>query len=205
MRALIKSLVMLAALVWGFNSAQAAETKNPYELANEVASNTLSDLQAHREQLSDLNFTLGIIQKDLLPYMDAEYAAYKVIGTQLKKTTKEERAEFTAAFREYMLRTLAETLSKYTTQELVPSPVKSVGESENIVSVKMGIHESGKQDLFAVLKMRKNSKTGEWKAYDLIAENISVLDAKQSELSPIISEQGIAAATKLLRDKIAGK
>ena len=64
----------------------------------------------------------------------------------------------------------------------------------------MLIHEEGKKDLELILKLRKNSKTGEWKAFDLIGENISMLDAKISELSPVIKNSGIDAAIKKLQE-----
>lgn len=64
----------------------------------------------------------------------------------------------------------------------------------------MLIREEGKKDLELILKLRKNSKTGEWKAFDLIGENISMLDAKISELSPVIKNSGIDAAIKKLQE-----
>ena len=51
-----------------------------------------------------------------------------------------------------------------------------------------------------VLKLRKNSKTGEWKAFDMVAEGISMLSAKQSELTPLIRTKGVAGVTELLKE-----
>ena len=51
-----------------------------------------------------------------------------------------------------------------------------------------------------VLKMRLNKKTSEWKVFDLVGENISILDAKESEISPIIKSKGIAAAIETLKN-----
>ena len=66
---------------------------------------------------------------------------------------------------------------------------KEVKADEGLVAVKLMIHEEGKKDLEMVLKMRKNSKTGEWKAFDLVGENISILDAKTSEIFPVLSSK----------------
>ena len=35
--------------------------------------------------------------------------------------------------------------------------------------------EAGKPDIFLEFKLRKNNKTGEWKAFDMVAEGISLL------------------------------
>ena len=75
----------------------------------------------------------------------------------------------------------------------------------NLVSVKLFIREEGKKDLELILKLRKNNKTGVWKAFDLIGENISMLDAKISEISPIIKAQGVDAAIAKLQEGDSNK
>lgn len=192
-----KIIALLSAfIVLMFSSIAQAnfDMSNPYQLANDVAVNTVKEIKANKDKISDNAVAEKIIQDNLFPYIDIKYAAYKVMGTSLKTLSKEDREKFTNAFEKYMKQSFVSVLSKYTNQEIVPSEVKNVPESESLVSVKMIIRESGKKDLELVLKMRKNSKTGEWKAFDLIGENISMLDAKVSEISPIIKNQGVDAA-----------
>ena len=98
-----------------------------------------------------------------------------------------------------MKNSLVDVLSKYTNQDIVPAKVETVDPSVSLVSVKLLIRETGKKDLELVLKLRKNNKTGQWKAFDLIGENISMLDAKISELSPIIKNSGVDAAIAKLK------
>ncbi|MCI6796774.1 MAG: ABC transporter substrate-binding protein [Succinatimonas sp.] len=176
-----------------------AKNDNPYETANAIAVQTFDDLKTNRERLHDNNVVIGIIKKDLLPYVDVRYAAYKVIGTSLKQTSKEERDAFTEAFGDYMMRSMSNALSKYSNQELKVSPVSDVPADTTIVSVKYTVTQNGAPDINFVVKMRLNKKSGEWKAFDLIAENISILDAKQAELSPVIRDKGISEAINLLK------
>ncbi len=42
-----------------------------------------------------------------------------------------------------------------------------------------------------VFKMRQNKKTGQWKAFDMVVEGISLLSSKQAELGKRISKQGV--------------
>lgn len=176
-----------------------AKNDNPYETANAIAVQTFDDLKTNRERLHDNNVVIGIIKKDLLPYVDVRYAAYKVIGTSLKQTSKEERDAFTEAFGDYMMRSVSNALGKYSNQELKVSPVSDVPADTTIVSVKYTVTQNGAPDINFVVKMRLNKKSGEWKAFDLIAENISILDAKQAELSPVIRDKGIGEAINLLK------
>ena len=50
-------------------------------------------------------------------------------------------------------------------------------------------------------KLRKNQKSGEWKVFDVIAEGISMLNTKQSEISELIQRQGIDHVIDLLEKK----
>lgn len=176
-----------------------AKNDNPYETANAIAVQTFDDLKTNRERLHDNNVVIGIIKKDLLPYVDVRYAAYKVIGTSLKQTSKEERDAFTEAFGDYMMRSMSNALGKYSNQELKVSPVSDVPADTTIVAVKYTVTQNGAPDINFVVKMRLNKKSGEWKAFDLIAENISILDAKQAELSPVIRDKGISEAINMLK------
>jgi phospholipid transport system substrate-binding protein len=195
---IVLSLLCVAAMVFGV--ANAENVVNPYELANSVASKVIDDIKANKDRLADKKVALSIINNDLMPYVDVKYAAYKVIGTSLKTTSPEDREKFTEAFAVYMQENFASVLSKYTNQQIVPAKVQEVDANTKLVSVKMLIREEGKKDLELILKLRKNSKTGEWKAFDLIGENISMLDAKISELSPVIKNSGIDAAIKKLQE-----
>ncbi len=202
MKNFFKALLAGAALLFSAGSF-AADMSNPYALANEVAGKSFAALKANSDKLHDAAFVNNLIAQELMPYVDIKYAAFKVIGTSLKNTTEQERNDFTAAFEQYLRRTLAETIGKYTTQELVESPVKEVEEGATMVAVKLGIREAGKEDIAVLLKFRQNNKTKEWKVFDLVAENISVLDAKTSELNPIIREKGIKAAIEVLESNLA--
>lgn len=201
-RFLVLLALCLSATVFSFDTWAA---ENPYEIANSVAVKTFDDLKANKDKLGDQSVVNGIISNDLMPYVDVRYAAYKVIGPSLKDTTKEERDQFTTAFGDYLMRSMSNAIGKYTNQELEKSPVNQVSDSDNIVSVKYTVKTPGQADISFIIKMRLNRKTGEWKAFDLIAENVSILDAKQSELSPIIKSKGINAAIEALNNNKAGK
>lgn len=50
-------------------------------------------------------------------------------------------------------------------------------------------------------RVRKNKKTNDWKAYDMVAEGVSLLDSKQAELAGIIRQKGLAHVTEMLKEK----
>lgn len=181
------------------------DMQDPYKMLITVADETFGEIKQNADKVkSDPAYRRELIRTHLMPYVDITYAAYKVIGNNLKSTTKEERAAFTDAFADYVVAAYADALGKYDQQELVAPAYRQVPADETMVNIKFLIREPGKQDLELLFKLRKNTKTGEWRAYDMVAENISMLSAKQSELSPMIREKGIAAVTDILVKHNAG-
>ncbi len=184
--------------------AQAAiDTKDPYKMVAAVAEHAFNELRANQDKIKDNGFRRQLIRQELMPYIDTAYAAYRVIGNSLKQTSAEERKDFIAAFADYIELSFAEVLGQYTDQELVSPAYQTVDDKVNQVNAKFLIRQSGKQDYVVILKLRKNNKTGEWKVFDLEAENISLLSAKQSELGPLIRDKGLAAVTRQIRDQVA--
>ena len=94
-----KILALGAALALVFAaSAHAVDMKDPYKVVTEVATSTFDKLKENKDKLSDIEFRKTLIREELLPYIDYKYAAYKVIGNQLKQTAPEDREAFADAF-----------------------------------------------------------------------------------------------------------
>ncbi|MCR5084470.1 MAG: ABC transporter substrate-binding protein [Succinivibrionaceae bacterium] len=184
-------------------SALAVDTSDPCRLVSAVATETMDEIKANRERLGDKSFTRDLVRRKMMPHVDSKYAAFRVLGKHLEKTTKQEREDFTAAFTDYIVKSYAEVMGKYEHQELIPPKCdKGPGDAKQTAE-RFFIHEDGKQDYEVVFKMRKNPKTGEWKAFDMVAENISMLSTKISELDPILQKEGVGAAIEALRKSTA--
>jgi phospholipid transport system substrate-binding protein len=65
-----------------------------------------------------------IIREELLPYVDNRFAAYKVLGNQIKQTTPAQRDAFVEVFTEYMVSSYADALAHLTSRPSRSSPVK---------------------------------------------------------------------------------
>ena len=106
---------------------------------------------------------------------------------------------FIVVFREYLVATYAVFLPNTPANKSssgAPQPFKG----KDVVVVKTKIIEAGKPDIKIDFKVRED-RSGEWRAYDMIAEGISLLDAKQSELQGMLRQQGIDHVSNLLEQK----
>ncbi len=201
--ALTFGLGLIAQPLW----AATIDATDPCKLAVAVADATFDELNANRSRLSDRNYTRQLVTRQLMPWVDVRYAAYRVLGSELQKTSAEERTAFSEAFGEYVVNSFADVMSKYGSQELVVPRCGKIDPAATQHAEKFLVRESGKQDYEVVFKLRKNAKTGEWKAFDLVAENVSMLSTKTSELQPIIKKDGVGAAIRALKENsgAAGK
>ena len=94
------------------------------------------------------NLLKNIVREELMPYINYQYAAYKVIGSNFKKTNKAERAKFVPAFREYLITSYAQVFTLYNNQKVEFAPAKDFSK-DRVVSVEMFEHVRNYQQLFS--------------------------------------------------------
>lgn len=192
-------VLCLLACVGLMPMAQAAP-QDPYQLIDVVAQRTFHRMNQEQARIhQEPGYLRQVIREELLPYVDNRFAAYKVIGSNIKSTSPEQRDRFTQAFTDYIVATYADALGKYDNQTIQVEPPKPLGD-QKVASVSVKVLEPGAPDITVIFKLRQNSKTGEWKAYDMVAEGISLLAAKQSELGGMIRQQGIDKVSAMLEE-----
>ncbi|ALS34081.1 phospholipid transport system substrate-binding protein [Pseudoalteromonas translucida KMM 520] len=212
---MLKKFLVIAALstLTFASGVKAADVKliDPNKMVRQVADNTFERITKDQPLIIKNNEHLRVIvEEELMPYIDYKYAALRVLGSEVSKvraiTDEAEKARaikdiqrFIVVFREYLVATYAGVFTQYTNQQVefgAPQPFKG----KDVVVVKTKIIEAGKPDIKIDFKVRED-RSGEWRAYDMIAEGISLLDAKQSELQGILRQQGIDHVSNLLEQK----
>ena len=180
-----------------------AET-SPYVLMQQASDKLFSDIKNNQAKIKkDPNYLRTIVRNDLLPYVQVNYAGSLVLGSHFKSTTPEQREKFFKAFSDFIEQAYAQVLTAYTDQNIQIEPAKEVGD-KNLVSIRVNIMQnSGQAPIKLDFKWRKNSKTGEWQAYDMVAEGVSMVVTKQNEWSGILRQQGIDALTAQIQKSAA--
>ena len=180
-----------------------AET-SPYVLMQQASDKLFADIKNNQAKIKkDPNYLRTIVRNDLLPYVQVNYAGSLVLGSHFKSTTPEQREKFFKAFSDFIEQAYAQVLTAYTDQNIQIEPAKEVG-NKNLVSIRVNIMQNGGQAPIKLdFKWRKNSKTGEWQAYDMVAEGVSMVVTKQNEWSGILRQQGIEALTAQIQKSAA--
>lgn len=203
MNSLIKHLILCVTFIAASTGVSAEEVnkKDPYQMIRTVADITFKRFANEQAAIQvEPNLLKTIVREELMPYINYQYAAYKVIGSNFKKTNKTERAEFVPAFREYLITSYAQVFTLYNNQKVEFAPPKDFTD-DRVVSVATSVLEPGRPPIDISFRVRKHKKTGEWKAYDMVAEGISLLDSKQAELSSLIRQKGLSHVTEMLKEK----
>lgn len=202
MRIFISIIALLYSLSFAAFAADSdAGLTDPNQTLKTLSKQTFARLESERAKLAEQpEYIKVIINEELLPYFDYKYAAYSVVGTNLKNTTAEQRENFVEAFRTYLINAYGHILIKYDQQTLTILDNNNF-KDKKIVSIPVRMRDNNGQVTQLSFKLRKNKKTGEWKVFDVIAEGISMLDTKRTEFGSLIQKQGIDEVIKLLLEK----
>ncbi|MEL7478093.1 MAG: ABC transporter substrate-binding protein [Pseudomonadota bacterium] len=211
---MFKTLLMAAAgLIMSAQVAAAPQVdlSDPYKMVEQVADNTFKRVAKDQGIISTNKEHLRVIvEQELMPYVDYKYAAYRVLGSYIQKVrTMTDAAEkkqavehiktFIDVFQRYLVATYAGVFTQYKNQKVEFGEARDF-EGDDVAVVKTRIVEPGKPDIKIDFKVRKG-KDNEWRAYDMMAEGISLLDAKQTELHGVLRQQGIEHVIELLDKK----
>lgn len=195
------ALAMIALLSIG---AQAAEVEidqsNPYTLVEQVANKTFARFEQDKQLIADNPDHLKVIvAEELMPYIDYKYASYKVLGQYLRDTSKDQRNRFVEAFKGYLISTYAQAFTEYTDQKVEYAKAQDFS-GEKFTNVYVQVVEQGRPPIKLQFKARR-LKDGSWKAFDLVAEGVSLLSSKQSEITNLVRQQGIESVIDMLNER----
>ncbi|WED26365.1 ABC transporter substrate-binding protein [Vibrio sp. DW001] len=196
----IIQVVIVMTVISGNSYAQDIDKTQPYEMIKEVSQNLFDRLKVENESIRENPEILKVVvEEELMPYIDYRYSALKVLGSHLKKEKNRENVkEFVVAFREYLVTSYAQVLTLYSDQIVQFEPKKAVDANKRNTSVKVDVVDAPRPDIRLEFKLRKNKKTGEWLAFDIVAEGVSLLSSKQSEWGPKIRKEGIPSVSQEL-------
>ncbi|KHT06382.1 phospholipid-binding protein MlaC [Pectobacterium brasiliense] len=195
---MFKRLLMVALLVVT-PLANAADQTNPYRLMNEAAEKTFDRLKNEQPKIKqNPDYLRTVVREELLPYVQVRYAGALVLGRYYKDATPAQRDAYFKAFEAYLEQAYGQALAMYNGQTYEIAPEKPLGDAD-IVSIRVTIIDNGGRPPVRLdFQWRKNSKTGNWQAYDMIAEGVSMITTKQNEWAAILRQNGVDGLTKHL-------
>ncbi|MFD3316843.1 phospholipid-binding protein MlaC [Alteromonas macleodii] len=188
-------LTLLLSSVLANSHASELVLDNPYEMVQQVANQTFSRIKNQKSEIEQNPLILDeIVMQELLPHIDYNFAAFKVLGKYFKDYSKEELNLYLEAFKDYSVDVVSNALKYYKDQDVVFEPRKDI-KNEKFATVRIQIIENGNTTNLT-FQVRKNTILKRWLVYDISAEGVSMVSSLQSQFAPILRKEGLAAVVK---------
>src|SRR5476651_991877 len=201
----VKRIILATLLVVMAPLAHAAVDKtNPSSLMNEAAKNTFTRLKTEQPKIKqDPNYLRVIVREELQQFVQIKYAGALVLGRYYKDATPAQREAYFSAFGDYLQQAYGQALALYNNQTYNVQPEQPYA-GQDIIAIRVTIVDpNGRPPVRLDFQWRKNTKTGEWQAYDMIAEGVSMISTKQNEWADILRQKGIDGLTERLKQAAA--
>jgi len=198
---MFKRFLMIAMLaIAPLAAANAADQTNPYKLMDEAAAKTFTRLKNEQPKIKqNPNYLRDVVRQELLPYVQIKYAGALVLGRYYREATPAQREAYFSAFGDYLAQAYGQALALYHGQTYQIQPEQPLGDAK-IVAIRVTIVDpNGRPPVRLDFQWRKNSQTGNWQAYDMVAEGVSMITTKQNEWSDLLRTKGIDGLTAQLK------
>ncbi|MDF9398289.1 phospholipid-binding protein MlaC [Vibrio sp. 1180_3] len=179
--------------------AASIDKTQPYTMMKQVSETAFARLKAEQGAIhNNPDYLKEIVEQEFMPYINEQYAALKLLGPNLKGAKRDDVAVFITAFRSYLVSSYAQVLTQYSDQTIEFEPEQPIADDKRITNVKVDIIDTPRPNIKLEFTLRKE-KNGDWLAFDMSAEGISLLSSKQSEWSGKIRQEGILFVAKELQ------
>jgi phospholipid transport system substrate-binding protein len=191
---IFSALVLTAALARGGDSSAGVPTDQVRATVNRVlmilkdpALNSAGAKEARRAELS----------KAILPRFDFEEMAKRSLGAEWRRRTPAEQKEFVRLFTALLKDSYVDSIESYRGEKVVYR-----GESQDGDYADVGTKMIDKRGQEFAIDYRLNLEGSEWKVYDVIIENISIVNNYRSQFQRILSRSSFAELLRRLSDKV---
>ncbi|HSY07579.1 MAG TPA: ABC transporter substrate-binding protein [Steroidobacteraceae bacterium] len=179
-------MLMLAAGVAG---AEDANSSDPSQILNNAAQAMLKELDANRDAYrKDPSKIEALVEKDLLPHFDTEYAARLVLGAHWRAATPEQRQRFITAFYHSMIANYGRSLIDFTGDRLKVFPTK-LGADPDRTTVRTEVKRDNGTTVPVNYSMRRGPDG--WKAWDVVIDGISYVKSFREDFGEEIDQKGL--------------
>lgn len=200
----MKAFLWLGALLLlagPLGTAQADDSAT--QLVQRTATRMLDTLQSQRAEVNkNPQLINDLVNRQLAPYFDFEMITRSAVGRDWAKATPAQQQALISGFRETLIRTYANALLKYSDEEIVYQAAKPGTRTGTVVVPTVVRSPRGAPEIPIDYRMHKEG--GDWKVYDVIIDNVSLITNYRSQFRTTIGRSGIDGLIRELDAKNTG-
>lgn len=180
----------IISILFFFMHQLAFAVSSPVDLLENISTQVMAALkQQHKQIENNPEVIQNIVDRFVVPHVDIDGMSRSVLGRDIwRKITPEERQEFGREFTRLVTHTYGSALAGYTNEKIRFLSVRGGYEGKKTVQVKSAIVRLNGPEVpvdYRVILMDDG-----WKVYDIIVDNISLLQSYRSQFSSEISQMG---------------
>ncbi len=186
---MLRSFLMVLALLAGLNSPVLAADTPPDVLARDTTQEVLTILKQDRDiQNGNQSKVYQLVETKILPIFDFNRMTQLVIGKHWPRATAKQKQDLVTEFRNLMVRTYSSSLTAFNNQTVDFKPL-TMKPGDSDVTVRSEIRQPGGQPIPINYSMYKTSFG--WKVYDVAIDGVSLVTNYRSSFSNTIRQNGI--------------
>jgi phospholipid transport system substrate-binding protein len=188
----------VVALVLVSVTLQAPAQDDPTAVVRDTAERVLHSLRSERARYQDDKALFQLVREVVFPRIDRERTAQWVLGANWRTATPAQREQFVNEFSDLLLRTYGTALRQYDSETLNYLPVQAPAGADRVTVRTEIIRPDGPK---VSVDYQLTNRSGEWKVYDVIIENVSMVVTYRSEYAAIIKRDGMDGLLKQLSER----
>jgi phospholipid transport system substrate-binding protein len=181
--------VVLMALM--SNTQVIADDLLPPQQAIETASNKLQEKMKDKAFIKDFAKVNKFVNEAILPSTDFEKISSLVLGKLWKTATPDERERFKKEFQTLLVRTYSRAFVEFKDWSIRYLPIEMEAEATKVI-VKTEVLQPGLKPVAVDYRMLQSD--GEWKAYDILIEGVSLVTNYRTTFSTEVQTKGSLGA-----------
>ena len=187
--------ILIVTVCFGF--AGFAQAGEPLDLVRTAVDKAVQILKDPKLQSQDKRRErIERLREALNPIFDYEEMAKRALGTHWRRRTPAEQEDFVKLFRDFLERIYSDKVDLYGGEK-----VRFGREviDKDFAQVESTIIKPKGEELAVIYKLRQLN--GQWKVYDAVVENISIVNNYRSQFDRIISSSSYEELVKRLQEK----
>ncbi len=188
-------LALLCALSLLPGMSAAGDAAAPQQVIEKISSQLKETIDRERERLqTDPGFVYQLAEEILLPHVDFARVSGLVLGKYWRRATPRQKRNFSREFKRLLVRTYATAFHEFGDWEIRYLPVR-LSKSGKDATVRTQVLRPEAAEPVEVI-YRMHLKDGQWMAYDVKIEGISLITNYRSTFSKEVRRLGMDGLIK---------
>ncbi|MCW8943425.1 MAG: ABC transporter substrate-binding protein [Sedimenticola sp.] len=181
-------LLLIILMVASF-SAVAEQLAGPQQVIQRISDELQTILVNNQDRLKeDPAFVYQLANDVLIPHVDFGHVSSLVLGKYWRRASEEQRREFSHQFQRLLVRTYSTAFKELQGWEISYTPLR-MNTGDDDVAVHTQVNRTGAPPVDVVYRM--HIKDGDWKAYDVKIEGISLVTNYRSSFAKEVRRSGM--------------